>query len=157
MAVLKEWQCECGKAFEALAPICPRCGRQASRAFFTPVSINRGRSTTHSAKAIDHMLEAEFKRQGISNFYSGRGAENKVEYAQHAHAGTYASQMSGTPAQPAISAQWVRGGLSNPQLSQSLRMDGNPWSPPQDDAAVMTRPGTKVGTGLNPNQVRSRL
>lgn len=155
MAIVKEWSCECGKAFESLAPVCPRCGREARRAFFTPVSINRGSSTSHSAKAIDYMLEAEFARQGITNFYSGRGAENKVEYGRGA-SGVYSSQMSGAPAQPAISATFVQGGLSNPQLAQSLKMDGNPWNPPRDDAGAMTLPGARVGSGLNPNQVMER-
>lgn len=153
MAIVKEWQCEeCSKAFSAIASVCPRCGREARRAFFTPVSINGGRKRPGSARAIDGILEKEFARQGITNFFSGRGAENKVTYSD---SGVYSSQLSGAPAQPAISASWVRGGLSNPSLARSLQMDGAPWTGPRDDAAAMTLPGTRVGSGLNPNQIRS--
>jgi hypothetical protein len=150
MAITKEWHCECGRDFEAAAPVCPRCGREAKRAFRTPVGINGGRTNYGSAKRIDGILEAEFKRQGISNF-SNAGGINRVEYARlvESHPGVYSSSLSGAPAQPAISAQFVKGGLSNPQLAREMafQVDGTPWRAPVDDAGVMVRPGTKVGRG----------
>lgn len=144
MAIVKEWSCECGKDFEAVASVCPKCGRDARRAFRTPVGINGGRNTRGSARGIDGILEAEFARQGISNFSNADGI-NKVEY-QHRFPGVYSSQSSGAPAQPAISAMFVKGGLSNPQVSKNFVQDGASWTPPTDDAAVMAPPGARVGS-----------
>ena len=155
MAVTKEWKCGCGKEFEALAGVCPRCGKEAHRAFRTPVGIAGGSRERGSARSIDAIVEAEFARQGISNFKSGGGGVNQVEYSSH-YPGVYSSQVSGAPVQPAISAQFVRGGLANPQLRREVpfMVDGTPWEGPRDDAGVMAKVGAKVGKGLTPSEVR---
>ena len=66
--VTKEWQCASGHEFEAIAPVCPICGRVGRRAFRTPVGISRVRPG-----AIERSLEVEFSRRGITNYSNKDG------------------------------------------------------------------------------------
>ena len=112
MAVLKEWRCispECGREFEGLTSTCPRCGaREATRTFLTPPGINKGVSTSGSAKRIDRMLEREFDKQGITNFSNTR-SENKVTWKRRVNASfpvryNSPTRIGGAPPQQPIQA-----------------------------------------------------
>ena len=165
MAIIKEYGCKKCGPFEALAAVCPRCGKAetVTRQFRTAPGINRGATVRGSARGIDRILAREFENQGIVNFRNDGGIGRPEFKRRHIarineqFPGTYATGFGGAQTPP-ITAGFVDGGMTNPQLPgglsiQNLQVDGRPFNIP-DSQHILAPANGRIGGP--PNELLKR-
>lgn len=145
--VLKEFTCfSCGD-FQALIPICTRCGKTAKRAGLKEI-IGAGRPPGYAsgvARRTDTILEREFERQGIVNFTNAGGVSKPTFSSRSMPSGLNMSVLGDAPATPPIQAGYLSD-LSRMGIDpRNMTVEGRPWQPPQQE--VMQAP---VNSGLGP-------
>src|ERR1700740_3675109 len=103
--ILKEFECSSCGSFQALIPICTRCGKTAKREGMKEI-LASGRPPGYAsgvARRTDRILEREFADRGIVNF-TNAGGVSRPTFQSAQFPGVYASQMGDAPGQAPIRA-----------------------------------------------------
>ena len=140
--ILKPFDCPTCGSFEALIPICTRCGKTAKRAGMKEI-LASGRPpgySSGSAKRTDKILSDEFERRGITNFTNAGGVSRPTFSDRGMPGGVNqsvlheANSMNPMGPMPPIQAMYARDiGRMGIDL-RNMTVEGRPWQPPQADA-----------------------
>lgn len=163
--ILKDFDCPSCGSFQALIPICTRCGKTAKRAGLKEI-IGSGRPpgySSGSARRQDKIMADEFERRGIVNF-TNAGGVSKPTFSDRGSmpAGLNFSVLGEAPPAPPIQAGYAsdlgRLGID----IRNMTVDGRPWSPPQNEAlqapvgAVTPHLGPRANELLNNREIIGR-
>jgi hypothetical protein len=151
MPVIKEYTCDnCGCEFERISPLCPECDSEhVKRAFRTPPRIAGGRDKAHSARRTDQILEHQFAKLGIDQFFTSEyGSPNKVTWSPK-HFGSRSTPAHGIRQEEIVPSFGVGGmvqaGFNPAQLPQTTETGVENFMIPQDVHGAYIPPGTPIG------------
>lgn len=143
--ILKHFDCPTCGEFQALIPICTRCGKTAKRAGLKEI-IGSGRPPGYAsgrARRTDKILADEFERRGIVNF-TNAGGVSRPTFSDSQFPGVYSSTPGQAPIRAGTLSDLQRNGID----IRNMTVDGMPWTPPENQA--MEAPVGAVTPHLGP-------